>query len=37
VEFTPGDWSREAAPLRYVALRITPLQPDLFAAPGPKC
>ena len=36
VEFTPGDWSREAAPLRYVALRITPLQPDIFAAPGPK-
>lgn len=21
VEFTPGDWSRNAAPLRYVALR----------------
>ncbi len=24
VEFTPGDWPREAKPLRYIALRFTP-------------
>jgi hypothetical protein len=34
VEFAPGDWSREAAPLRYVALRFTPHQPDLFESGG---
>jgi len=30
VEFVPGDWSKEAAPLRYVAIRITPKQTELF-------
>ena len=30
VEFAPGDWSRNAKPLRYVALRFTPLQKDMF-------
>jgi hypothetical protein len=36
VEFTPGDWPKTAAPLRYVGLRITPLQHELFAERGPK-
>jgi hypothetical protein len=36
VEFTPGDWPKTAAPLRYVALRFTPLQQDLFQEQGPK-
>lgn len=36
VEFTPGDWHKTAAPLRYVAVRFTPLQADLFEAPTPK-
>ncbi|MGH7672485.1 MAG: transposase, partial [Gemmatimonadales bacterium] len=36
VEFTPGDWPKTAMPLRYVGLRITPLQRELFAARGPK-
>ena len=37
VEFTPGDWSKTARPLRYIALRIRALQPDLFAAAaGPR-
>jgi hypothetical protein len=31
VEFTPGDWPKNAKPLRYVALRITPLQTELFS------
>jgi hypothetical protein len=30
VEFTPGDWPKEADPLRYVALRFTPTQEELF-------
>jgi hypothetical protein len=30
VEFTPGNWPRDARPLRYIALRITPCQQDLF-------
>ena len=30
VEFTPGDWPKHAAPLRYVALRIRPKQEPLF-------
>ena len=30
VEFVPGDWSRESKPLRYVALRFTAKQADLF-------
>ena len=36
VEFTPGDWPKAAAPLRYVGLRITPLQHELFAERGVK-
>jgi len=31
VEFAPGDWPRAAWPLRYVALRFTPCQQELFA------
>lgn len=34
VEFAPGDWSRDAKPLRYIALRFTPLQSDLFESRG---
>lgn len=30
VEFTPGDWPKTAAPLRYLALRIRPRQGALF-------
>jgi hypothetical protein len=30
VEFTPGTWGKDAEPLRYIALRFTPLQSDLF-------
>lgn len=33
VEFTPGDWPKHAAPLRYVGLRIRPKQGHLFADP----
>lgn len=29
VEFAPGVWSKDAAPLRYVALRMTPRQSEL--------
>jgi hypothetical protein len=36
VEFTPGDWPKTAAPLRYVGMRITSLQHELFAERGPK-
>jgi hypothetical protein len=36
VEFTPGEWRKTAAPLRYVALRFTPLQQELFDEQGPK-
>ena len=32
VEFTPGDWSKDAEPLRYVALRIKKRQGQLFAS-----
>jgi Transposase DDE domain group 1 len=32
VEFTPGDWPKRAAPLRYVALRIQKKQGQLFAS-----
>jgi len=35
VEFTPGDWPKEAKPLRYVALRFTPLQGEMFDPPPP--
>ena len=31
VEFTPGDWPKHAAPLRYVALQIRTKQASLFA------
>ena len=31
VEFTPGDWPKDAEPLRYVALRIRKRQGQLFA------
>jgi len=36
VEFTPGDWPRDAAPLRYIALRFTPWQSDLLEASAPR-
>jgi len=32
VEFTPGDWHKQAHPLRYVALRIRKKQGQLFAS-----
>jgi hypothetical protein len=32
LEFTPGDWPKSAEPLRYVAVRFTPLQAELFDA-----
>ncbi|MGI0015299.1 MAG: transposase, partial [Nitrososphaera sp.] len=31
VEFTPGNWSKEAKPLRYLAVRIRANQGELFA------
>jgi hypothetical protein len=31
VEFVPGDWRKDAAPLRYLALRIRKKQGQLFA------
>jgi len=34
VEFTPGDWPREAKPLRYIALRFTPRQQELLESKG---
>ena len=34
VEFTPGDWPRDAKPLRYLALRFTPRQQQLFESRG---
>ena len=34
VEFTPGDWPRDAWPLRYIALRFTPRQHELFESQG---
>jgi hypothetical protein len=30
VEFAPGTWGKAAEPLRYIALRFTPLQSELF-------
>lgn len=38
VEFVSGDWSKTAAPLRFVAVRFSPLQGELFgnAERGPK-
>jgi len=34
VEFTPGDWPKQAQPLRYVALEFRPTQGTLFAEPA---
>ena len=36
VEFTPGDWPKQALPLRYVAVRFTPLQAELIEPRAPK-
>ncbi|MBI5710836.1 MAG: IS1380 family transposase [Candidatus Eisenbacteria bacterium] len=36
LEFTPGDWPKHALPLRYVAVRFTPLQAELFDTMTPK-
>ena len=36
VEFTPGDWPKDAKPLRYVALRFTPVQEALLETPSPR-
>ncbi len=36
LEFTPGDWPKHAVPLRYVAVRFTPLQAELFDTLTPK-
>jgi hypothetical protein len=36
VEFTPGDWPKQALPLRYVAVRFTPLQGEMFGSMTPK-
>jgi hypothetical protein len=34
VEFTPGNWSKTARPLRYLAIRIRKHQGELFASGG---
>jgi DDE family transposase len=34
VEFTPGNWPKDAEPLRYAALRFTPRQQELFDSVG---
>jgi hypothetical protein len=36
VEFTPGDWPKQAFPLRYVVVRFTPLQTEMFDRLTPK-
>ena len=36
VEFAPGHWPKDAAPLRYVAVRFTPQQGSFFEDKGPK-
>ena len=36
VEFTPGDWPKQALPLRYVVVRFTPLQAELIEPRTPK-
>ena len=36
VEFEPGEWPKDAKPLRYVALCIAPLQAELFQTPEPR-
>jgi hypothetical protein len=33
VEFVTGDWPKNSAPLRYVAIRFTPIQRELFEEP----
>lgn len=37
VEFEPDNWPKTAQPLRYVALRFTPLQTDLLEEAAPRC
>ena len=34
VEFTPGNWHKNARPLRYIALRFTPRQQELYDTVG---
>ena len=34
VEFTPGEWLRDASPLRDIALRFTPRRQELSRARG---
>lgn len=36
VDFTPGVWPKDSEPLRYVVLRFTSLQSDLFETRAPK-
>jgi hypothetical protein len=36
VEFAPGQWPKDAAPLRYIAIRFTPRQMELLEEGGPK-
>jgi len=36
IEFSSGDWPKTAAPLRYVGLRFTPLQSEMFEERGIK-
>lgn len=36
VEFTPGEWSKDAEPLRYITIRFTPRQLELLQERGPK-
>ena len=36
LEFTPGDWPKQALPLRYVAVRFTPLQDEMFETMTPN-
>ena len=36
IEFAPGDWPKDAEPLRYVAIRFEPRQGSLFVDAGPK-
>lgn len=36
VEFEPDDWPKTADPLRYVALRFTPFQGELFGSEAPR-
>jgi hypothetical protein len=36
VEFEPDDWPKTADPLRYVALRFTPVQTDLLEQVAPR-